>query len=208
MQNLKGIRRARFWMTFSDNYLNHLKVLGNVRHDRHRARGIPGPAHRAHPVPRPGCCPIRPPWARCTKGKTCIGCVMRGVKDGKRKDGLYLQHLRPRSLLRRSGLPGHFLHHRRARHDRRHDDGHRPSGSSPACGIWNSSTPIPSWSSSTSAASLGSCRSSLEGEEDWGGRGSFLEKGFPLPSPNPTPLPPKTFVMVCIGPGGLSSGPY
>ena len=30
VQNLKGIRRARFWMTFSENYLNHLKVLGNV----------------------------------------------------------------------------------------------------------------------------------------------------------------------------------
>ena len=30
VRNLKGIRRARFWMTFSDNYLNHLKVLGNV----------------------------------------------------------------------------------------------------------------------------------------------------------------------------------
>ena len=28
--NLRGIRRARFWMTFSDNYLNHLQVLKNV----------------------------------------------------------------------------------------------------------------------------------------------------------------------------------
>lgn len=33
---------------------------------------------------------------------------------------------------------------------------------SPASGTWNSSIPIRSWSSSTSAASLGSCRSSLE----------------------------------------------
>src|SRR5690625_6172485 len=24
------IKRARFWMTFSDNYLKHLEVLGNV----------------------------------------------------------------------------------------------------------------------------------------------------------------------------------
>ncbi len=30
VRNLKGIKRARFWMTFSDNYLMHLKVLGNV----------------------------------------------------------------------------------------------------------------------------------------------------------------------------------
>ena len=30
VRNLRGLRRARFWMTFSDNYLNHLKVLENV----------------------------------------------------------------------------------------------------------------------------------------------------------------------------------
>ena len=28
--NIKGIKRIRFWMTFSDNYINHLKVLENV----------------------------------------------------------------------------------------------------------------------------------------------------------------------------------
>ena len=28
------------------------------------------------------------------------------------------------------------------------------------------------------------------------GEGTFLKKGFPLPSPNPTPLPPKTFVFI------------
>ena len=31
----------------------------------------------------------------------------------------------------------------------------------------------------------------------WGrGEGTFLKKGFPLPSPNLTPLPPKTFVFI------------
>ena len=28
------------------------------------------------------------------------------------------------------------------------------------------------------------------------GEGTLLEKGFPLPSPNPTPLPPKTFAFI------------
>src|SRR5271157_1174366 len=28
--NIKGLKRARFWMTFSDNYLIHLRVLKNV----------------------------------------------------------------------------------------------------------------------------------------------------------------------------------
>jgi saccharopine dehydrogenase (NAD+, L-lysine-forming) len=31
--NIKGLKRARFWMTFSENYLNHLRVLRNG-HDR------------------------------------------------------------------------------------------------------------------------------------------------------------------------------
>src|SRR5262245_52291109 len=30
VKNFPTLRRARFWMTFSDNYLTHLRVLGNV----------------------------------------------------------------------------------------------------------------------------------------------------------------------------------
>ena len=30
VRNIRGLKRARFWMTFSQNYLNHLKVLENV----------------------------------------------------------------------------------------------------------------------------------------------------------------------------------
>jgi saccharopine dehydrogenase (NAD+, L-lysine forming) len=30
VQNIRGLKRARFWMTFSQNYLNHLKVLENI----------------------------------------------------------------------------------------------------------------------------------------------------------------------------------
>ena len=30
VQNLKGLKRARFWMTFSEQYLTHLRVLENV----------------------------------------------------------------------------------------------------------------------------------------------------------------------------------
>ena len=29
-QNITGIKKIRFWMTFSENYLTHLKVLENV----------------------------------------------------------------------------------------------------------------------------------------------------------------------------------
>ena len=84
VQNLKGIRRARFWMTFSDNYLNHLKVLGNVG-----MTGIePVEFNGQSIVPIQFLGKLLPDPASLgplTKGKTCIGCLMKGVKDGKEK---------------------------------------------------------------------------------------------------------------------------
>lgn len=78
------IKRARFWMTFSDNYLNHLEVLGNVG-----MTGIKPVSHNGVDIiplqflksllPDPGS------LGSLTKGKTCIGCIAKGIKDGKEK---------------------------------------------------------------------------------------------------------------------------
>lgn len=82
--NLKGIRRARFWMTFSDNYLNHLQVFKNVgligiEPVEFQGQSIVPIQFLARLLPDPASLGPR------TKGKTCIGCLMRGVKDGKPK---------------------------------------------------------------------------------------------------------------------------
>jgi saccharopine dehydrogenase (NAD+, L-lysine-forming) len=82
--NLRGLRRARFWMTFSDNYLNHLKVLENIGMTRIDAVEYQGskivPLQFLKAVlPDPGS------LGPLTKGRTCIGCLMRGVKDGREK---------------------------------------------------------------------------------------------------------------------------
>jgi saccharopine dehydrogenase (NAD+, L-lysine-forming) len=83
-KNIKGIRNIRFWMTFSDNYLNHLKVLQNVGMTsiepiRFEGRMI-SPLHFLKAVlPDPASLGPR------TKGKTNIGCIMQGIKDGKPK---------------------------------------------------------------------------------------------------------------------------
>lgn len=82
--NLKGIRRARFWMTFSDNYLNHLQVFKNVGligidPVEFQGQSIVPIQFLARLLPDPASLGPR------TKGKTCIGCLMRGVKDGKPK---------------------------------------------------------------------------------------------------------------------------
>lgn len=84
VQNLKGIRRARFWMTFSDNYLNHLKVFGGVgllgiEPIDYKGQSIVPIQFLAKLLPDPAS------LGPLTKGKTCIGCVMQGIKDGKEK---------------------------------------------------------------------------------------------------------------------------
>jgi saccharopine dehydrogenase (NAD+, L-lysine-forming) len=91
VRNLPGIRRARFWMTFSDNYLNHLKVLENVgmtRIDpvRYNGQDIVPLQFLKELLPDPASLGPR------TKGKTCIGNVMHGVKDGKEKS-LYVYNV-------------------------------------------------------------------------------------------------------------------
>ncbi|WP_310599535.1 saccharopine dehydrogenase family protein [Desulfobulbus sp.] len=84
VQNLKGLKRARFWMTFSENYLTHLRVLENVgmtRIDPVKYQGgeiVPIQFLKAV-LPEPAS------LGPLTRGRTCIGCVFTGVKDGKAK---------------------------------------------------------------------------------------------------------------------------
>ena len=81
-QNMPGIERIRFWMTFSDNYLNHLRVLQNVGMtsiepiDFEGQQIIPLQFLKAV-LPDPASLGPR------TKGKTNIGCILQGKKDGK-----------------------------------------------------------------------------------------------------------------------------
>ncbi|MFZ5775338.1 MAG: saccharopine dehydrogenase family protein [Thermodesulfobacteriota bacterium] len=80
--NIKGLKRIRFWMTFSDNYLKHLEVLQNVG-----MTGIEPVEFEGHKIiPLQFLKALLPDPASLgprTKGKTCIGNVMEGLKDGK-----------------------------------------------------------------------------------------------------------------------------
>lgn len=84
IRNIKGLKRIRFFMTFGESYLTHMKCLENVgllRVDEVEHNGqkivpiqvlktlLPDPASLA---PR-------------TKGQTHIGCYIKGVKDGKER---------------------------------------------------------------------------------------------------------------------------
>jgi len=82
--NIKGIKKIRFWMTFSESYLNHLKVLENVGMTSIVPINFDGqeisPLQFLKAVlPDPASLGPR------TKGKTNIGCIFQGVKDGKPK---------------------------------------------------------------------------------------------------------------------------
>lgn len=84
VKHIPTIKKAQFWMTFSDNYLKHLEVLQNVgmtRIDEVEFQGqkiVPIQFLKAL-LPDPGT------LGPLTKGKTCIGVIARGTKDGQRK---------------------------------------------------------------------------------------------------------------------------
>jgi len=84
VQNIKGLERIRFWMTFSDNYLTHLRVfqdVGLTRIDPVIYKGI-------EIVPVQFLKALLPDPATLAKnyqGKTVIGCLCTGLKDGEEK---------------------------------------------------------------------------------------------------------------------------
>lgn len=83
-KHFPNLKRARFWMTFSENYLNHLRVLQNVgmtRIDPVKFQGreiVPIQFLKAL-LPDPAS------LGPLTKGRTCIGVVAHGRKNGKDK---------------------------------------------------------------------------------------------------------------------------
>jgi saccharopine dehydrogenase (NAD+, L-lysine-forming) len=83
-QNLRGIKRIRFFMTFSQNYLTHLKVLENVGMTSIK----PVLFEDKEIVPLQFLKALLPDPASLgprTRGKTNIGCIFSGLKDGKEK---------------------------------------------------------------------------------------------------------------------------
>ena len=76
-KNLPGLERIRFWMTFSDNYINHLTVLENVGMTSIEPMKIGGveisPLQFLQKV-----LPDPASLGPLTKGKTCIGCLITG----------------------------------------------------------------------------------------------------------------------------------
>lgn len=91
IKNINGLKRIRFFMTFGKSYISHMECLKNVgmldikevEHDGHKIIPIqflktllPDPAS----------------LASHTKGKTNIGCVIKGLKNGKERE-IYIYNI-------------------------------------------------------------------------------------------------------------------
>lgn len=84
VKHIKGLKRIRFWMTFSENYLTHLRVLENVgmtridEVDYEGKKVVPLKFLKAL-LPEPSS------LGENYSGKTVIGCLFRGKKNGVSK---------------------------------------------------------------------------------------------------------------------------
>lgn len=85
VKHMPSIKKAQFWMSFSDNYLKHLEVLQNVG----MTSIEPVKFNGIDIVPLQFLKALLPDPASLgprTKGKTCIGCICRGMKNGHVKE--------------------------------------------------------------------------------------------------------------------------
>jgi len=84
VKHIKGLKRIRFFMTFGESYLTHMKCLENVgmlgiKAVEHKGMKIVPMEFLATLLPDPASLGPR------TKGKTNIGIFAKGIKDGKEK---------------------------------------------------------------------------------------------------------------------------
>ena len=91
VKNIKGLKRARFWMTFSEQYLTHLRVLENVGMTRidpvlFQGKEIIPIQFLKSVLPEPAS------LGPLTRGRTCIGCLIKGVQGGKEKQ-IYIYNI-------------------------------------------------------------------------------------------------------------------
>lgn len=84
VKHIKGLKRIRFFMTFGQSYLKHMEVLQNVgmlgiKEVEHKGMKIVPMEFLKTLLPDPASLGSR------TKGKTNIGIVAEGIKDGVKK---------------------------------------------------------------------------------------------------------------------------
>ncbi len=82
IRHIPGLKQIRFWMTFGEAYIKHLDVLTNIGMTR-----IDPVMYKGTPViPMEFLKELLPPPSSLAEdytGKTSIGCIIRGIRDGQ-----------------------------------------------------------------------------------------------------------------------------
>ena len=147
------IKRARFWMTFGQEYLTHLRVIQDI--GMARIDPIDYEGHKIVPLQfLKAVLPNPQDLGANYEGETSIGCRIRGLKDGKEHTYYVYNNCSHQAAYKETGMQGvsyttgvpACIGARMLCSD---------SGSVPACGTLRSLIPIPSWRSSTSKDCLG-----------------------------------------------------
>ena len=102
VKNFPALKRARFWMTFGQEYLTHLRVMQNIG-----MTGIrPVPYQGMEIVPLQFLKAVLPDPGTLGEnytGETSIGCRIRGVKDGKERAYYVYNNCSHREAYRETG---------------------------------------------------------------------------------------------------------
>lgn len=105
VKNYPSLKRARFWMTFGQEYLTHLRVIQNIGMARidpiiyNGVEIIPIQFLKAV-LPDPG------ELGENYKGQTSIGCRLKGLKDGKERTYYVYNNCSHEAAYKETGMQG------------------------------------------------------------------------------------------------------
>ena len=115
VKNYPAIKRARFWMTFGEQYLKHLDVIQNIGMSRideieytAEAADGSGPV-KVKIVPLQFLKAVLPnpqDLGENYEGQTSIGCRIRGIKDGKERTYYVYNNCSHRAAYEETGMQG------------------------------------------------------------------------------------------------------
>lgn len=104
-KNYPSLKRARFWMTFGQEYLTHLRVIQNIgmasiEPVKYKGMDIVPLEFLKAVLPDPGS------LGDNYSGQTSIGCRIRGVKDGQQKDYYIWNNCSHEAAFKETGAQG------------------------------------------------------------------------------------------------------
>jgi saccharopine dehydrogenase (NAD+, L-lysine-forming) len=105
VKNYPTIKRARFWMTFSQEYLTHLRVIQNIgmasiEPVKYEGKEIVPLQFLKAVLPDPG------ELGENYNGETSIGCRIKGIKDGQEKTYYIYNNCKHQDAYRETGAQG------------------------------------------------------------------------------------------------------